>query len=209
MISNLIKAKFVSAFIGVVAISYAIVLLIKTGLGLDSLNALYGNLSMATGFSIGLISFSVGCMLIILNTIISKKKFNWSAFLIAFLIGSGIDLFNKILANTFNFDSLIFNIVMFILGIILLGLGIALLIYSNMPSPLEEYLFTIQKLFKVSTGTSKFYSDLSFFLAAVLVGLISRNGLGQINLGTVVATLVTGKIVGMWLEILNKYKKLI
>lgn len=207
MTSNIIKEKIIPAFLGVSILSFAIVLLINTGLGASAWDAFYVNLSIVTGLSFGFYSYSVGFILILLNTVISKKKFNWSALLMAFFIGNSVDLFNKIFGNAINFDSLFANVVVFIIGIILYGLGIAFLIYSNMPSPLEEYQFAIQKLFKVSTGTSKFYSDLSAFIAAVLVGVISKNGLGQISLGTLVITLVVGKIVGTWFEILNKYTR--
>lgn len=119
MISNIIKNKIIPAFLGVIILSF------------------------------GFFSYSVGFILISFNTVISNRRFNWSALLMAFFIGTSVDLFNAAFSNAINIDSPIVNIVIFIMGIILYGLGIAFLIYSNMPSPLEEYQFAIQKVFKV------------------------------------------------------------
>lgn len=207
MSSSTIKERIIPTFIGIVFLSFAIALLIKINLGVSSWDAFYANLSITTGLSFGFFSYSVGFILILLNTVVSKKKFNWSAFIVAFLIGNCVDIFNTIFEASFDINLLTAKIVLFIVGVILYGLGIAFLIFSNLPSPLEEYQFAIKKIFKVSIGTAKCYSDVSAFIAAIFVGLISNNGLGQISIGTVVITLVVGKIIDKWLVIMNSYNK--
>lgn len=201
---NVIKTNIIPGFLGIVLLSFSIVIRIKTGLGLDSLNALYGNLSMVTGLTVGFFSVLIGFIFIILNMIVCKKRFNIVAMVVAFLIGINIDIFNKLFANILNFDSLFKNIILFTLMIIIGGIAIGLLIFSAMPSPLEEYQFSIQKLFNISIAASKFYSDLSLLIIAAIVSFLSNNGLGQINIGTIVTIAVTGKIVDVSLRILNR-----
>ena len=122
----------------------------------------------------------------------------------SFLIGNCVDIFNKIFANSFNLQSFIARVIIFIIGIIIYGLGISLLIYSGLPSPLEEFQFAIQKLSKVSIGTSKFLSDFTALILAIIVGIISKRGLGQISIATIIITLVVGKVVGTWITALTK-----
>ncbi|WP_105614341.1 YczE/YyaS/YitT family protein [Vallitalea okinawensis] len=207
MLKNTILTKMILALLGIISLSFSIVLLIKTGLGLNALNALYANLSIATGLSIGFFSWFIGFIFISINKVISKKKFNWGALVVAFLIGYCIDFFMKSLENSFHYDYLMTNIVIFIVMTIVSGIAISLLIFSGMPSPLEEYQFAICKLFKTTIGTSKLYTDLSLVIFAVLVGLIWGNGLGQINIGTIIISLVTGKIVDMSLKSLKNIEK--
>lgn len=209
MSSSTIKERIISASIGIGCLSFAIALLIKIELGVSSWDAFYANLSIATGLSFGFFSYAVGFILILLNTVVSKKKFNWSAFIIAFFIGNCVDLFNRILGDSVNIHLITAKIVLFIIGVILYGLGIAFLIYSNFLSPLEECQFALQKIFKVSIGTAKCYSDLSAFIAAIFVGLITKNGLGQVSIGTLVITLAIGKIIDKWLVILNNHSKMV
>ncbi|QAT40477.1 hypothetical protein [Clostridium sp. JN-9] len=204
MIKENIKSKIILALAGVVILAFAIALLIKVGFGLSAWDAFYANLAAATGLTFGFFSYFVGSILIMINTVISHKRYNWSALLMSFLIGNCVDIFNKIFANSFNLQSFIARVIIFIIGIIIYGLGISLLIYSGLPSPLEEFQFAIQKLSKVSIGTSKFLSDFTALILAIIVGIISKRGLGQISIATIIITLVVGKVVGTWITALTK-----
>ncbi len=204
MIKENIKSKIILALAGVVILAFAIALLIKVGFGLSAWDAFYANLAVATGLTFGFFSYFMGSILIMINTVISHKKYNWSALLISFLIGNCVDIFNKIFANSFNLQSFIARVIIFIIGIIIYGLGVSLLIYSGLPSPLEEFQFAIQKLSKVSIGTSKFLSDFTALILAIIVGIISKKGLGQISIATIIITLLVGKVVGTWITALTK-----
>lgn len=196
--------KWSISMMGVIGIAFSVVMLIKADFGLSSFNALLASLSEATGITMGVFSWTCGFVFIVFNMIVSKKKFNWSALIISFLIGSFIDFFYVLLAGAVSYESLMIRLVLFASMTVLTGISISLLIYSGIISPLEEYQFAIRKLCKTTVETAKFYADLSFLISAVVVSLLSHNGLGQINVGTVVITLATGKIIGMTLDVLNE-----
>jgi hypothetical protein len=188
---------------GVIGIAFSVVMLIKANFGLSSFNALLASLSEATGITMGVFGWISGFVFIVFNMVVSKKKFNWSALIISFLIGSLIDFFYVFLAGAISYESLSIRLAVFVAMLMMTGTSISLLIYSGVISPLEEYQFAIQKLFKTSVATAKFYSDMSFFIFAIVVSMLNHNGLGQINVGTVVITLATGRIIGIVLDALN------
>lgn len=200
-----IKKRMIG-FVGILIIAYSVVMQIKANIGLDSLNALYGNLSSVTGQTFGFFSICIGFVFILINHLISKKKFNWTALLVAFFIGTSVDQFNRIFAHSMNFESWFARISLFLYGLILYGIGIALLIYSGMPSPLEELQFAIQKLTKQTIARAKFYTDLTLFIGALLTGILSGIGLGQINFGTIATTVLVGKIIEVSLRLLSKFE---
>lgn len=188
---------------GVVLIAFAVVLQIKANFGLDSLNALYGNLSSITGFSFGFFSICLGFFFVIIHAWVSKKSFNWGALVIAFLIGGSVDFFLKFLFPHLSTDSLQIRIFLFIIGIVLYGIGIALLIFSGMPSPLEEWQFAVQTLTGQSVANSKFLADLGLFILALIFGFGFHIGWGQIQIGTLLITLSIGKIISHTLKFLE------
>lgn len=188
---------------GVVLIAFAVVLQIKANFGLDSLNALYGNLSLITGFSFGFFSICLGFFFVMIHAWIAKKTINWGALVIAFLIGSSVDFFIRFLFPYLSADTLQMRLLLFVVGIVLYGIGIALLIFSKMPSPLEEWQFAIQALTGQSVANSKFLADLSLFALALCAGLVSHIGWGQIQIGTLLITLSIGKIISHTLKFLE------
>lgn len=195
------------SILGAMIASFSIVMSIKANLGLNAYNALLGNLSEATGLTMGAFSWTSGFLFIIFNKIVSKKKkFNWASMIVSFLFGSFIDFFYVFFAGNNVYESLTLRVVVFLTMIVVLGMGISLIIYSGVISPVEEYQFAIKKIFRTNIANAKVYSDVSFLAAALAVGLFSHNGLGHINLGTVVVTLSTGRVIGMTLEVLNRSK---
>lgn len=125
---------------------------------------------------------------------------------ISFLFGSFIDYFYVLLAGNVTYESFALRMVVFLSMIIVAGMGISLLIYSGVISPVEEYQFAVKKIFNTDVATSKVYSDMSFLVAALAVSLLSHHGTGLINFGTIVVTLSTGRIIGMTLNLLNRNK---
>lgn len=199
--------KWMISILGVIIACFSIVMSIKANFGLNAYNGLLGNLSEATGVTMGIFSWTSGFLFILFNMIVSKKKkFNWSALLVSFLFGSFIDFFYVLLAGDVVYESLMIRLVVFLSMIVTAGMGISLLIFTGIISPVEEYQFAIKKLFKTSIATAKVYSDMSFLVAAVAVSLLTHNGLGLINIGTIVVTLSTGRIIGRTLELLNRSK---
>lgn len=193
---------------GAMIASFSIVMSIKADFGLNAYNALLGNLSDATGITMGVFSWTSGFLFIVFNKIVSKKKkFNWSAMIISFMFGSFIDFFYVLLAGDVAYESIALRLVVFLAMIVVAGMGISLLIYSGVISPVEEYQFAMKKIFNTDVATAKVYSDVSFLVAALAVSLLNHNGSGLINFGTIVVTLSTGRIIGMTLEFLNREKR--
>ena len=202
-----VTKRWMISILGVIVASFSIVMSIKANFGLNAYNGLLGNLAQATGWTMGVFSWTSGFIFILFNMIVSKKKkFNWSALIVSLMFGSFIDFFYVLLAGDVSYESFALRLVVFLSMIVSAGMGISLLIFSGIISPVEEYQFAVKKLFKTSIATAKVYSDISFLVAAVAVSLLSHNGLGLINIGTIVVTLTTGRIIGISLELLNRRK---
>lgn len=189
---------------GIFMIAFGVILQIKANFGLDALNALYSNLSAITPLTIGNYSIILGFFFILFNKFASKQRFNYSALAVAFTIGIVIDWVVRLFSDAFIYSDYTMNLVLFIVGVIIYGMGIALLIFSKLPSPLEELQFGLRSIFKMSIAGSKTATDLSLLFAAATVGFVSNIGLGAISIGTILITVSIGKIIEFSLNMLNR-----
>ncbi len=198
---------YVYGVMGAFIIGFGVAVLSKAGFGLDAFSSFIGNLVLMTEKSFRLFNFLIGICFVIINTFVNKKRFNFFAIIIAFIIGVSVDLFIPLLVNVGIGTGMFLRILWFILGVFIYGFGVAVLIKSTMLSPLEEYMMAIKKIFHTSIAKSKFVTDLSLIIYALFVGGVALHSFGQVGMGTIIITLFAGKIIDIYLNIFNKLKK--
>lgn len=196
--------QYLIAIVGAIIIGFGVSTMAMAGFGLDAFNSLIGNLVILTGLSFRIFSLGLGIVFVLLNAFVSKKRVNIFAIGLSYIIGFAIDIFIPILTSVLNTSNVVFQGIWFVLGILIYGFGVAVLIKSDILSPLEEYMMAIKKITKTSVAKAKFISDSILVIFALLVGFVGFASFGQIGVGTLVITFVMGKIIDLFLKFLNK-----
>lgn len=199
--------KYILGLTGIWLIGLAIALLIRAGFGLDAFNALLGNLAALTGFSFSVLSLSIGALFVLLNTVVSRKRFNVLALGVAYMIGLSIDVMVPLVQHIVIWQHWAIQGALFVSGILLYGFAVALLIRSTILSPLEEYLTAIKTLFKTNIARAKLISDISLVVVALAVALLGSMAAGQVGIGTLIITAAMGKVIDLSLKLLDRLPK--
>lgn len=199
--------QYLIAIIGAIVIGFGVSTMAIAGFGLDAFNSLIGNLVILTGRSFSLFSLLLGILFVVLNAIVSKKRMNIFAIGLSYIIGFTIDIFIPFLTGVLNTSNVAFQITWFALGILIYGFGVAVLITSDILSPLEEYMMAIKKLTNTTVARAKFISDSILVILALVVGFVGFASFGQIGVGTLIITFVMGKVIDLFLKLLKKLEK--
>lgn len=199
--------QYVAAIIGAIIIGFGVSRMAIAGFGLDAFNSLIGNLVTLTGLNFSIFSLILGIVFVVLNAIVNKKRMNIIAIGLSYIIGFSIDIFIPMLTNVLNTSNFAFRGIWFVLGILVYGFGVAVLITSDILSPLEEYMMAIKKITNTSVAKAKFISDFILVILALVVGILGFASFGQIGVGTLIITFVMGKVIDLFLKLLKKIEK--
>ena len=135
--------------IGMVFISFGVVMMLRSDIGLSSWDTLHYSIHRLTGITVGTAIIIVAVLFTIYITI-ANYKWKYMVMIIPVLIVGGlVDYFNLILFVSFEPSLLITRILSYTLGLFLVPLGGTLLIISTFPAGVfDEFMLTIMRKFK-------------------------------------------------------------
>jgi uncharacterized membrane protein YczE len=125
------------------------------------------------------------------------------------VVGNFVDAWNlafELIPNDIS-SILVIRILMASLGMLLCAFGVSITILTGLPaSPYERLMLVIYKKIKV-LSLSKIIVEGSFFVIAIILGLLTKSLFEQVHIFTVVMTFMMGILVGMFTNILKKINK--
>ena len=99
---------------------------------------------------------------------------------------------------------IVFRILMASVGMLLCAFGVAITILTGFPaSPYERLMLVIHKRIN-NLSLSKIIVEGSFFVLAVILGLLTQRLFEQVHIFTVVMTFMMGILVSMFTHIIRK-----
>ncbi|MDO4535225.1 MAG: DUF6198 family protein [Clostridium perfringens] len=190
--------RYVAFLLGLAALALGVALAVQSNLGAsayDSINfAVAGKLNLSVSMAISVSSI----VLIIISSIVRRKRPRISTFITGLIMGLLIDFWVAIVGNI-NVDSLIMQIVVFVAALILMGVGIAAYVISKLPpSPLDDLLVAIDGATKISMGKIKIFIDVTCMVIAFVLG-------GPIGVGTILMALLLGPTINFFYKLMDKY----
>ncbi len=166
-----------------------VALIIQSGLGASAWDALAVGESRMFGITVGTAVFINGIFLIVLNSIIMKKKPDVFAAASIFLIGLLIDFWLIIVFNNFSPEMLGNQLLALASGILTMGVGIAIYLQAKFPaSPMDTLMVAIHTRFGLNLRNSRWISE-GF---ALTLAFIFK---GDIGVGTILVTVLLGFVV--------------
>jgi len=194
-----IIVKIIRTALAMMVTALGISLMIRADVGMNPWWTLTFGLSQYTGLSLGLIVQFLGLIFIGLAFLLGVKP-GLTTILDMFLVGFYINVLSHIQIAIP--DIYIIKILLSILGIIIFCLGLSLTVSTGLGAgPKDSFTFAIVKKTKISISKVKLTIESLTFILGVILG-------GPFGLGTILATLLTGRLLSLYLKRL-KYDPMI
>lgn len=160
-----------------------------------------------TKISLGSWMFLWNCLLIALQVILLRKKFKPVQLLqipLSLLFGYFTDLTLKMI-DGIAVGSYFGQIIMLLIGIIVLGFGIALSVIANViMNSGEAFVKVVSDLSGRNFSVLKTVFDITYVVAAIILSLLLSGGISGIREGTLISALLTGLAVNIFMKLLHK-----
>lgn len=200
--------KYVVHIFGFFLVAFGVVGVIFAGRGAAPVDAFNYFVWTLTPLSLGTIAVITGLSVALLAFVFDQNRnMIWSIFFL-FSIGVFIDLWKLIYdllpLNTFDSDLISYPFALFC--IVVIALGTSLTLTTGLPSsPFERLMMVLNR--KVhSIKYSKMIIEGVFFLLAIILGLMTNLLFEQVNVVTVLLTLLNGPLVGLFSGLMMKEK---
>lgn len=186
-----LKVKDLSYFfVGIVFVTLGIRIMDISRLGISFSDAIPIRISHIFEIPVALSSMILGLFTLLIISIISKAKFlRFECLVTSFALGIFIDFWMKLIGD-FHVHGTIFKIIVFIIGIFILSMGVALYLQPRRypPHPNDLLLITVSRGFKLSILRSKILIDIMYGIIAIFIS-------APVGIGSIFHTLCLGFFV--------------
>lgn len=193
LVKDLLKIPVL--IIGFIVMSFGIVLLKRSELGLFAWGVFHDGLSKVTPFSFGEITIWLGLIILVLSVIIFKNMFGIGTLLNIGVVGVLIDLID----NWFMVEpsNVLSKIILSVVGILLMTFGRALYISTKLGAGPRDGLFVgLSRITQVDVKYIKPLIEVVVLTVGFALG-------GVIGIGTIVTMVISGYLVQYFFSILG------
>jgi uncharacterized protein len=203
----LFKKVMVHIF-GFFLVAFGVVGVIYAGRGAAPVDAFNYFIWTLTPLSLGTIAVMTGLSVALLAYVFDQNRSMILSIIFLFSIGIFIDLWKLVydLLPLGTFDSDWFSYPFALFCIVVIAIGTSITITTGLPSsPFERLMMVLDR--KVhSIKYSKMIIEGTFFLLAIILGLLTNLLFEQVNVVTILLTLLNGPLVGLFTSIIMKEK---
>lgn len=203
MKNKIIQLSFYICGIFILALGVTMTLL--SNLGAGGWDALTANIAKLIGIQVGTGTFILGIILVLLTSILEKKSLNLSALLVSYITGIFINFWYYNIFKQIQLDNFYLRIFIVSLGVIIIGIGCAMIFVTNCPkNHTETFIFAVAKKLKTIYRTSKVSMDTAALILALILGYFLKD-FRNIGIGTLLNTFCTGYIIHYTLPYIEKF----
>lgn len=194
-----LKWKWLFFFVGLAVMTFGVSMIVEgKALGVGPWDVLHIALFDRVGLSIGTWAVITGVVIVGSTSLLLKEWPKLATCLNMILCGVFIDFFNWLLPNS---PSALFDVLYFVLGVIVLGVGCALYISPKLGAgPRDTLMILFSKKFGCSIGNARLAME-------AMIAIIGWSLGGPIGFGTIIIALFTGYIVQLSLPFFERLLK--
>lgn len=168
---------------------------IRSGLGADPLNVLYQGTAIAFQVSEGTASLIDAGVMILVVLILCPRELGIGTILSLLVFSRGFDWGMAFVPECLWFPA---NYGVMLFGLCVIAFGLAVTIYANFgKSAYDALIFSLMNKTKLEYYKIRWGLDLLFLVTGVLLG-------GRMTPATIIAVIVTGKIITFFVQLLKK-----
>ncbi|WP_103107468.1 YczE/YyaS/YitT family protein [Brevibacillus reuszeri] len=184
--------------LGLLIMSFGIAMYLKAGLGANPLTTLTDGFSKTFSLSVGRASQVIMLGLIIVVFFIDRKRIGIGTIANAFLTGLFINLFMGI---NFHQQTLLFEAMIFIVAVLAFAVGLAMYVSAGLgEGAVDAFMIIIRDRFNVNLKNARIVLDIILVVLGIILG-------GNVGIGTIIGTLMTGVIMSRTFHFISVYKK--
>lgn len=195
MKKNELVRRYVFLLVGLFVNALGVSLITKGDLGTSPITSIPYTLSLGFAPTIGMFTFFMNLLLVVLQAILLKRNFKLSSLLqipVVFLFSAFIDL-TMIMLSSLAPQSYPAKFILLIIGCFVLGFGVFMEMEANVVMlPGEATVRAITSVTGRDFGKTKIVFDSSMTLTAVIISFILFQKLCGVREGTVIAALAVG-----------------
>jgi uncharacterized membrane protein YczE len=188
----------ISVFVlGLVSLSFGYALILKAGLGNDTIGVFAHGLSIQTGLTIGNGSQMINLVALFIVLLFDRKRVGIGTIVSAISIGLILDLCMTVLPvpELVSLQGMYLGI-----GIILAGVGIAYTIHSDFgASPIDSLMMVLAQQLKITVRMVRISMDVLLVVTGWLLG-------GLLGVGTVFTVVGIGPVIQKSLQLMRNSK---
>ncbi|MEQ5999495.1 YitT family protein [Bacillus amyloliquefaciens] len=191
--------KYVFYVLGIMILTFGVSVTIQSDLGTSPFDALIVGLSVHAGLTVGSWEIIIAFLLICCNSMLKRKRPEFSGMITAFITGIGIDMWLFFLHRVITPELWYGKAGCFAIGLVVIGIGTATYLHTNFaPIPVDRLTLIVRDL----TGRSIFFSrtviHFIFFILAVMLK-------GPVGIGTLLTVCLGGIILHFFMPITGRW----
>lgn len=180
----------------------------KADLGVSPVASLGYTLALITSMSLGVATFLSNILFIVIQIIVTKKfeiKNYLVQLIVAFIVSAFLDLTVNLAQVLPDANTIFMQAFYLILSLFIIAFAVFLYLLSRLPMmPYDTLIPTISKQYNITFSKTKVMCDVLTVIIALVLCMIFLQSWGSIGIGTLIAALVIGRILGV---IMNRFSK--
>ncbi|MEH7075605.1 YczE/YyaS/YitT family protein [Neobacillus drentensis] len=184
---------------GLSIMTFGVCMTIKVAdIGVGAWDALNVALTEKVGLSVGKWVMIDGAFLVVVVSLLLKKRPNLLSLFTIIVIGSLVDFWLGTVFTLFEVNQLFPKLVMLLAGILIIGFGAAIYIQAKFPqSPIDNFMLAIKERFRVNLMVAKTIGEITALIPAFFLH-------GPISYGTIIITFTVGPAIQLFFPFFEK-----
>lgn len=181
--------------LGIILLTLGVSLTIQSNLGTSPFDALLVGLSINVGLTVGSWEIILALIIICFNSLLNRQRPEVLGLLTSLITGIGIDMWLFLLDNLITPELWFSKLVCFGIGLVVIGLGTAIYLYTNFaPIPLDRLTLIIKEISRTNLLFSRTFIYLVFLILAMIFN-------GPIGIGTLLTVSLGGIILHFFMPL--------
>ncbi len=198
-INKFLILRIILLSIGLAITALGITLMYKSTLGTNPMATVCDGLSRILGISYGSANTIINVLFLVVVLILSRKNIGIGTVITVFTLGLYMNFWKWVLPELNNDISLISKIIISLIGTVVSSMGLSFYIQFELGmGPLECLVEFIHEKTKLEYKVAKTLFDALLLILGILMG-------GAFGIGTALNVLLTGKLMGNFIEFHQKY----
>lgn len=208
-----IKIRVPMYFIGLFIMTIGIAFSVKSNLGVSPVSSIPYTMTCVWGIEMGKATILYHIILVLLQIVILRKNFKASSLLqiaVGIVFGYFTTFCNYCVSYLPSTDNLAMRIIMMLISTVFIAFGIFLYLPADvMPLAGEGIMKAISDTTHIEFSKVKIAFDVSMVAISTVVCLIMIHGLGSVGIGTIIAALLVGTVLGVITKLFGEKRDLL
>ncbi|MEH7335883.1 membrane protein [Neobacillus drentensis] len=191
--------RFLFFIIGLFIMTFGVCMTIEVAdIGVGAWDALNVALTERVGLSVGKWVMIDGAVLMIVVSLLLKRRPDVLSLLTIIVIGTLVDFWLNTIFNLFAVDLLFAKLAMLLIGILIIGFGASIYLQAKFPqSPIDNFMLAIKERFRVNLMVAKTIGEITALIPAFFLN-------GPISYGTIIITFAVGPAIQLFFPSFKK-----